>query len=189
MTTLSQIRVAWSGAPVVGGGVSTFYAVGDPLPVVTALNTFFGAIKAIFPAGTSIRVAQEGNELDSNNGDVTGGWSGGVSSPQLSATAGSYAGGVGVRVNWQTAGITNGRHVHGSTFLVPLVTTYYSADGSIDDTLIGGTLQNAINSLLSTTAGALVIWTRPRATTSGVEHAITGGSAVDKVSWLRSRRT
>ena len=67
---MAEIRVLWSGAPIVGGGVSTFYTIGDPVDAVGALDTFFGSIKAIFPSGTVIRVQQSGNTLDSNTASV-----------------------------------------------------------------------------------------------------------------------
>ncbi len=190
MTDLSQIRVTWSGSPVVGGGVSTFYAVDDPAAVVTALDVFFGSIKSLFPATTSIRVAQSGVVIDSNTGDVTGAWAGGLSTPQTSAAAGGYAAGVGARIRWNTAGIRNGRHVVGSTYLVPLLSIYYDTSGTIDDTAVGGTIRNAINTLLGGAGAQLIIYSRPTAENpNGVEHSITSGECVDKVSWLRTRRT
>lgn len=189
MTELSVCRVVWSGQPVTGGGISTFYTLGSGTALNSALNTFFGSIKSLLPAGCQVRPDTGGVKVDSNTGGLTGAWSGGTGSSLISSTAGVWAAGVGARIVWDTAGITNGRRVQGSTYIVPLVGAYYAADGTIDDTLVGGTAQNAINTFLTTMGTNLVVWTRPRATTSGVEHSVTGGRMLDKVSWLRSRRT
>jgi hypothetical protein len=188
MTDLAVCRVVWGGSPVVGGGVSTFYSVGTGAALSNALGTFYAAFKEITPLGTTMKVDSVGNVIDSNTGVITGAWSGGTGLGMNAATTGTYAAGVGARIKWQTAGITNGRHVAGSTYIVPILGAYYSADGTIADSLVSGTMQTAINNFLTTMGSSLVVWTRPRASTSGVEHSVTSGSLVDRVSWLRSRR-
>lgn len=203
MGTVSRVRVIWGGAPVVGGGVSTFYTVGSPTTLAAAVNTWCGVLKGVLPATTSLRVDDGGETFDESTGAPVGTWSGGSFTPWLSATAGVYAQGVGMRVQWNTAGVTGRRRVKGSTYIVPLVGVYYSSDGTIDDTWLG-TLQTASNALRTAAGAGFGVWSRPTPLRDpvtgdvippppykygGIMHDITSVTIPDKVSWLRSRRT
>lgn len=188
MVDISRVRVGWSGAGVVGPGVSTFYTTGTGAALVSAVADFYDDIKNLLPAVVNIDYPGGGEVLDSATGDFVGAWTGtsGLTTP--GAGAGLFAQGVGARVIWDTNGTTNHRRVRGSTFLVPLVAAAYSADGTLADaTRIF--IRDAAQVFRTTMGGAFVIWTRPKNHTGGGVNSTTGVRVPDGVTTLRSRRT
>lgn len=191
MATISRIRVAWVGSAVTGGGVSTFYSANsDPSALVAALRVFFGSFNGIFPSTMELAYPSGGETLDEATGAVNGAWSMTAPANTIGAGGNNYAAGVGCRVRWNTSAITRRRRVRGSTYIVPIVNTAYVADGTIDNASLA-LIQGAIPTLLAADGGSIRVYSRPLTTTSGdgAAHPITSGTAIDKVSWLRSRRT
>lgn len=188
MTTLAKVRALWSGPTVVGGGVSTFYTVGTGAALAGDLTTFFGAIKSSFPSGTTWNIDTSGVTIDDNTGDVNGSWGGGTGGAITSVTGSEYAAGVGCRVVWKTGGITGGRIVKGSTYLVPLTANQYDPQGTILTAAVNA-FAVAANNLVTAQAGNLVILTKLTPEHSGTSHEVLFADVPDKVSWLRTRRT
>jgi hypothetical protein len=186
--SIYRLRTTWSGAPVVGEGLSTFFLNAAPSTFHASVGNFFNAIKALFPAGITWTTPNTGDVLDEGSGALTGTWteSGGASTVVSTGTA-NFANGVGMRVIWPTAGIFHGRRVVGSTFLVPLLNGLYTSDGTIDNTAVT-TVDTAALALLAA-EGDLSIWSRPSGGGPGQANPVTSAQAVDRVSWLRSRRT
>lgn len=181
----------WDGDAVVGGGVSTFYTLGDVADLRAGLNTLFDTFSPWFPAdGVSGRVQTEGEVLDSATGDLVGVWSDTADAGFAGSGAQNYASGVGVRIVWGTGVIARGRRVRGSTFMVPICSNVYDVDGTIASGAFGGMVAAAAD-FASTMAGDAVIWSRPSTSggSDGGTAQITSGTVPDKVSWLRSRRT
>jgi len=190
MTTLSRLRVELSGGAVTGPGVATFYTDASAGLLQSSVKTFWNAVRSAMPNNLSILIPAAGEELNAETGAVVGAWSGGVAQNYSGSGGALYAQGVGARVVWNTAGSTGRRRVRGATYLVPLVNTMYSANGTIDDGIVI-TFQNAGSALVTDMGTSLIVWHRPTTTTSndGVAHPVTSALAVDKVSWLKSRRT
>lgn len=189
MAQIARCRVAWSGDIVTGPGLSTFYwdsagLAGYP----AAVSTFFGAVKALFPAGVSWSIPSDGDVLEDTTGELVGTWSITGGSVVSSTGAGSFARGVGARVSWQTAEIRGGRRVRGTTFLAPLTTGSFDGTGAVSVTA-ANTIQTAAAAYLTDTAGHAVVWSRPRPTLAGDSVSITSALVPRSVSWLRSRRT
>lgn len=119
-----------------------------------------------------------------------------------SGTAGTaYAGGSGAVVNWTTGATHNGRKVRGRTFLVPLLSTAFSNDGTIQTTLItslttaGGVLVNDANSDFGVYSR---YWDKkpgdppidvPPKQTGGSFMPATGVFVPDRAAQLRTRRS
>jgi hypothetical protein len=191
MTTLARIRVEWTGAAVVGGGVSTFYSSNaNPATLATAIRTFFSNVVFLFPTSTSILVIGNGDTIVAETGALNGTWTMTQPAVVVGTGTGNWAAGVGARVRWNTNGLTRGRRVKGSTFLVPLTTNNYATDGTIDATTAAST-QSAVTVLAAADSGSMRIWSRPSAPGAGdgAAHAVTTGTFVDAVTWLRTRRT
>lgn len=190
MATLARIRVTWTGSPVVGGGISTFYSSNsDPSAFCTALRTYFASVGASLAAGINIQVPGVGDTIEDTTGELNGSWS--MSTPAVVTTSGSsnWAMGVGIRQTWLTSGITRGRRVKGTTFLVPLGGNLYDGTGSIADATVI-TLNAAATTLRGADSGSMRIFSRPSApgASDGSSHAVIGNTAVDKVAWLKSRK-
>lgn len=188
MANLVRLRTLWSGPPVVGEGVSTFYLDEGASGFLSDFHTFWAAVGNRVPTGITWTTPNTGDLVDINTGELTGTWTDGSSSSVSSSGAGAYAAGVGARFTWPTSGIRNGRRVRGSTFLVPLVTSCYQADGTIDGA-VWTSLSSAAGALYTGTAPALRVWSRPVNGAGGQSNTVIGSALPDKVSWLRSRRT
>jgi len=130
----------------------------------------------------------DGDLLDVATGDLTGTWAEAASGPGSGSGFGAYPAGVGARFTWATSGIVAGRRVRGSTFLCPLVNSCFGTDGTLDET-VRTALDAAADGLVTASAGAMRIWSRPAPGRPGQASAVTAGDVPDKVSWLRSRRT
>lgn len=174
---------------MVGDGLSTFYWGSSGLAgYPSAVLAFFNAIKALVPGGVTWTVPSSGDLIDDATGELHGTWSisggGAVASTGIS----TYASGVGARVVWVTGAIRGGRRVRGSTFIVPLTTAQYDADGTIQSTA-AATIKSAADAYLTSVGVNALVWSRPRTGLAGSGVPIASTLVPDKVSWLRGRRT
>lgn len=186
---LQRLRCEWTGDGVEGPGLTTFFADADgTVAISVGAAAFFQAVKALIPSGTTIRVPNGGDVIDEQTGQLLDTWGTSSSTQIASTTAGAFAGGVGARVVWETDTIRGGRRVRGSTFVVPLRTSYYGADGTLESTAITA-LETAISDMLVQVPTQMRVWSRPRPGLAGAGVAVARGRVPDRVSWLRSRRT
>jgi hypothetical protein len=190
MANLMRYRVAWTGTPVVGGGLSTFYFADGTAPAAIPTNTkaLFTAIKGLFNSGITWNFPNGGDIINDADGALVGSWTGGAATTEVGSTANPYAAGVGCIISWNTTGIHRRRRVKGRSFLVPLLSNQYDFDGTILNTAVT-TIQNAATAL-ATSSTPLVIWSRPhKGAADGASFAVTAATAMDKVATLKSRRT
>jgi hypothetical protein len=189
MAAISRLRCAWTGPGVVGGGLSTFYSEGDPLQLQLALKTFFsGTVMTALPSTVTITVPASGETLESTTGTLTGGWTAGTAQTTSGSSSAVYPAGVGCRVVWETAGVTRGRRVRGSTYLVPFAGNMYDLDGSILNS-VRTSLQTAAEQVIVAMGDDMVVFSRPKGGAPGMIWTVQSAALPDKVSWLRSRRT
>lgn len=188
MPTLSRLVTSWSGSPVVGPGATVTYCnEGDESTCLTALATFFNAVKAIVPVTVTWTFPNSGDKLDEATNKVTGVWSASAPGPVVSTgSATGFVNGVGARAIFPTIGIVNGRKVTGSIFIVPLFANAYEGAGNITASMIA-TIGPAA-ATLGTTPNAMRVYSRPKPAHAGISFPTLTGSCPDKVSWLRSRR-
>lgn len=183
---MRKVPVAWQTG-IGGTGVSIFYGTfGSDLTV--PLGTFFNAVKTNFPGAVTWDIPAAGDVIDETTGLITGAWTGGTAATIVATGAGAYVGGTGAFIRWQTAGIVAGRRVKGRTFMAPMITTNFDAQGTI---LAGAvtSLQSAATTLAGT--GILTIWHRPSTPggSDGSQHPVVAATVPDKVTSLRTRRT
>lgn len=189
MASISRLRVAWSGNVVVGPGLSTFYfATGSPTNAPSVVTTFFTAIRSMFPAGLTWTVPDGGDLIEESSGSLTGTWTGDAGGTVTSSSTGNFAQGVGARVSWMTDAIRGGRRVRGTTFLVPLRSSQWDDQGTLDSAGVT-TLSDAANALMANADWNLLVWSRPRPGLSGLGVPVARVEIPDKISWLRSRKT
>lgn len=144
----------------------------------------------LWPSSFSFQVEGTVDELDEATGQLVDSLT--VTSRTVAGTGtGSNMGPApaGAVVVWKTGEIKAGKRVQGRTFLVPLLSTAYQQDGTLNANILtsAGEFAAAMND-----AGATdlvhVVWSRPRPGLAGSKHGITGYSVADKVAVLRSRR-
>lgn len=197
-----RVKTEWTvppggtGLSVMHMGLGESFDATDASNACTRVNTFLLAIKAELPPSASVKV-QSTADIVSTAGDTLGTLPGAVfgTSPGTSATT-TYAAGVGARIRWITGGMKRGRHVTGTTFIVPLPTSAYEANGTLTSGIITA-LQTAATDLIAnlTTDGIpLLVWSRPEEASEdwpafdGDVSVVTGASITDKVAWLRTRK-
>ena len=185
---ISRIRVQWGDTGVVGGGLSTFYDRNILGPDPAAILTFFTSIQNLLPDDVTIVVPSEGDVINEVTGALEGAWTGTGGGQVIGGSSSVFALGTGARVRWDTAGIVGGRHVRGTTFLVPLTASAFATDGNVLGTA-RTTIQNAATALISAAAGDMVVWSRPVPGRQGSSHVVTGSSVPIVPTALRSRRS
>lgn len=188
MANLCRVRAFWGGPTVVGGGVSTFYFDEAASGFIPALGTFFTSVLGRTPTGTSVTLPNSGDLIDIATGALSGTWTDTAHVGALSSAGTGYASGVGARIVWRTSGIRNSRRVVGSTYIVPLLGAGYDADG----TLTGAywtTLDAAAGALFTAKGSVMKVYSRPVGGPNGQANQVIAPACLDKVSWLRSRRT
>lgn len=191
MATLHRMRVAWSGAGVVGPGITTFFV--DPAVqefVPDQVKTFFTSIAVKFPNTVTWTIPNNGDSIEETTGALTGAWSvAGGGTVNGGATGASFAEGVGAGIKWQTGTIVGRRRLHGRSYLVPLANTCFQSSGQLDPAA-ATVFQNAATALIAAHGGALAIWHRPKVKggTDGAHGPITTATVPLNVSWLKTRK-
>lgn len=191
MATISRLRIGWTGAGATGGGVTTLYSSqSNPSALAAASRAFFQAMNGSLPDTLTLTWQGSGDTIDDATGTINGTWSHTAPDPVNGGNTGDWAAGVGMRVNWLTNGIVRGRRVRGTTFVLPLATSYYNTAGGIDAATVSAVFGLA-EDLIETTDANLVIWSRPSTSggSDGDSHAVVAPFVPSTVTWLRSRRT
>lgn len=199
MPDVSRIRVAWSGTPVVGPGVSTFYVAGSVTAGwPAALVALFTALKNYVPTGVTWTIPNDAEILDVQSGDLINANSpGGGGTVLSSGGAVDYKPGVGARIRWGTTGIVGGRRVKGTTFIVP-TTSQEIPSGVLQGSSVTA-ITAAATAYMNTSGIDPCVYSRhrPQKTVNGVviperdgsTHLITSVSVPSAITWLRTRRT
>lgn len=185
---LQRLRCEWSGTPVTGPGLSTFYGEADgTLSISAAAAAFFGLMRVLIPDGGTITIPNGGDLIDEATGTLVGSWGSSGSTTHDTTGTGRWAAGVGARVVWQTDQVRNGHRVRGSTFVLPLISNAYEDNGTLGGTTVTA-LEDAVEAFMVQAPTQARVWSRPRPGIAGAAVPILRGEVPDKVSWLRSRR-
>lgn len=215
MTQVYTIVTEWSG------GLSdlavtrlnfTFTAGGTPATddignLQGACNSYYASLESLVPSSTNFEVQQVTLAADVASGTP----SADLSSPgpygaHAGTDGGSFTRGSGLRMNFSTATILDGRHVHGGHYIVPAADSAFNSAGEPSNTTL--TLMATEGSDLITGAVTegfkLVIWSKPRAakasyTKRGITYpavtartgavaVVTDAEASHKPAGLRKRR-
>jgi hypothetical protein len=189
MANIARIRVTWSGTPVVGPGISTFYLAG----AVTAgwpaaLVTLFTALRNFVPNGVTWTIPGTVDLIEVTNGVLMGANSpGGGGAVASNGGAVDFKPGVGIRMRWLTAGVVAGRRVNGTTFLVPS-TSQEIPNGVVQSTTVTS-IQNAMNTYLGGAYDDPSVYSRPAPSRLGSIHPIQTALVPQSLTWVRTRRT
>jgi len=206
MANILRVKARWQGF-VGAPGYSVFHfkdidgSLGptDTSDIAGQVRSFYDTIKAHLAPPVTIQVMSDVEVINEADGKMTDILTAGVIAPVTSTGAAGtgYSAPSGAVVTWRTAGVRNGRRVQGKTFLVPLISTAYQADGSINSVALQA-IETASLALSanSTSAPDFGVYARPikesliplRAAQDGVFHTATGYRVPDMAAILRSRR-
>ena len=195
MTVINLMRGEWA-VPGGGAGVSSFAfhntdhtkaTTSQANAAASAVRTFFNSltvgipneVSLAFPGPVDCFVVETGQFADQTPLTT-------VPASVVGANSGTWLGGAGAKVTWNTSAVVNGRKVRGFTYLVPYGASTFESNGTLVDTAITAILASANNYLTLMTAASLqaVVWSR----THHSVHPITAPSVLDKSAILRSRR-
>lgn len=173
----------WPGAP----GFMTFYCK-TATPFRSAVIAFVDDIRTSFSTSISFTVPNQIDVLEDSTGALIAIETEGTEYSANGTAVGIMAAPAGACVTWITNAFVSGRRVRGRTFLVPLVTGAYEADGTLAATPLAGIRDAALDLF---TACDLAIWHRPTTPggSDGAAYEVTGSSVSDRVAVLRSRRS
>lgn len=199
MAQLAKVTINWSGMPGgpgfsnlyfkdISGGPSIDQTVVDN--AVSKVDTWLDAFQPSLPTSIITGVSSTVEAIDEATGNLQAFY---TATPAAAAGGGggtTYAAPVGVVVSWFTNNVINSRRVRGRTFIVPLSTSAYEADGSLGTTKLV-TWNAASAALIGTGAAAeFGIWHRP--TTPGGSDGefalVTAHRIPDMAAVLTSRR-
>lgn len=190
---ISRVSVRWAGFPG-APGYSNFHFQGsgtaaDVQAEADLVDAFMDAARALMPSSVTVEVQSTIEILDDATGELTGY----VTleepyEPRGGAGGSTFSGPTGAVVNWLTNAVINGRRVRGRTFLVPLGTGAYQADGTLTPAAL-----TTLNSAASILSGAgftsgFGILTRPAGGGPIGFSEVVGHRVPDLAAVLRSRR-
>ncbi|HKZ21558.1 MAG TPA: hypothetical protein VJQ57_15815 [Acidimicrobiia bacterium] len=154
--------------------------------VKTAIRNFFAAIVTAIPNEVTITFPGEVIERDPATGTLVDVHSGASPASVTGTNTGTWIGGAGAVVRWETGAILAGRRLRGRTFIVPLGASFFENNGTLLAaalTLLG----NAASTLISDIAGTgsqLRVWSA----THGETRTVTSATVPDRSAILRTRR-
>lgn len=186
MASMERIRVEWTGLTGLPG-VTTLFADPTVPTAYAAVHQFFDDIKDYFPSGLTWSFPAFGDLIDDGTGALSGSWST-TPLPPINGTVNmaTHAAGVGLRVKWNTNGISSSnRRVTGATFLTALASLYFDTDGTINSIALAD-IQTAADTMVA--AADFRVWTRPVGGSGGTSNAVLSATVPDRVTSLRSRR-
>jgi hypothetical protein len=161
---------------------------------VNAVRVFWDALGGYLPDELKLTVNPVIDVYDQATGQLTASYVAGTAPAQVTGRAtGSYAGGVGFKVVWNTGQIRNGRRVKGSTFVVPGASNAFGLTGTVLPAVVVAVNAAAAQLISGLNAGGtpLAVWSRPRDTPSvraGYSTEVTQGSTSSKSAIMRGRR-
>lgn len=193
MTSLHRVVLRWAGPQIHGAAVTVLHysASDNTAPPVAAIQAAFQGAAATFPGGITVTVPAEGETIDDKTGNLVGVWSASQENVATMSGTPEAAAGVGACITWNTGGIVTGlkgpRRLRGRTFLVPLSSADYQADGTIGGSSLQ-TLRTLANGLQA--SGPLAVWHRPtsKGASDGNSYGVVANTVRDHVAFLKSRR-
>lgn len=213
MTELLRVKLRWSGF-VGAPGYSVFHfrdfdtgGGGDPTTQAQAqaaagrVRNFFNGTKFLFPNTVTFHIENDVEIIEDTTGEIQG-YHNVTGLTDVVGEAGAstgYSAAVGAVVNWRTNAVRRGRRLRGRTFLVPLSSTCYENNGSLNASCLTA-LNTAAAGLIATTASEpeLGVYARPHRTKNtdgswttvpdGEWADVTAFNVPDMTAVLRSRR-
>jgi hypothetical protein len=196
------VRTEWSGTSG-GPGLTQLctmglseYTAANAQAAVNAVRAFWVALAPDLPDELRLSVQPVVDIYNDLTGELQASHTAAVApSVVAGAAAGSYIGGAGAKVSWNTGSIHNGRRVRGSTFIVPLSNAVFTATGTVGTSFITSTntAANTMIAALTTAATPMVVWSRPKTpaglpAVDGAVFLVSSGSVGAKSAILRGRR-
>lgn len=196
------VRTEWDGTSG-GPGLTqmaclgtTGFTAANAQAAVNAVRKFWDAVKGNLPDELKLTVSPVVDIYNETDAELVASSVAAVAPVVVLGTGTTgYAGGAGLKLNWNTGVIRLGRRVKGSTFIVPALASCFGTTGT-PTTGTATAINTAANVLMADlTAGgtALLVWSRPLVvggviTRTGATAGVISGSLAPKSAILRGRR-
>lgn len=191
--TIARVTCTWRGFRGAPGYTNLFFQaqneeLEDRDAMVDSATAFFNEFFTYLPGGVTIDISPTIDYLDETNGNLVGQADASEGYSVTGGSTASYSAASGAVVNWNTSSFANGRRIRGRTFLVPLASDSYDAQGDLTSAALTS-IRTAANALATGLLPArLVVWSRPKNGAAGSVHTVTSATVPDLGAILRSRR-
>lgn len=180
-----RVRANWTGAPVTGPAVSTFFFADDVITAQAASNhvsTFLGNLDAVLSTQLTWTTEPEVDTLDTTTGILQN-----VTSVTTATGTGSNAADPLPRTTqglarWGTGQIISGRALKGHMF-IPGFCEDNNTNGNVAPATVTG-VNTALSNFVTAAAPHFVIWSR----THGTSRPVVTSSLWSQWAYLSSRR-
>lgn len=199
MPQIAKVVINWTGFPG-GPGYTNLYfgdlsgtgALDQALvdSAASQAQTWIEAWRPRLPTSVYTGIDPTVEAIESTTGAVQAFWTATVAAPVAGGGVASFAAPSGACVSWYTSTVRKNRRIRGRTFVVPLDTASYEADGTLIPT-IAGVINPASQALINSAGPAhLGVWARPssKGATDGQWAQATAYRMQDKAAMLTSRR-
>lgn len=202
MVDVARIYTGYAGVGTASNWITRNYVTRYDLGTITsvdlgvatnALNALWEQAASYMPDGMTIQVRDVCEILDVGTGELTADLTAtGPPGPVSCTDANSFVSGSGARMQWQTDNILYGRHVHGSTAILPICEDAFT-NGDPNSGLKASLLAGASTMLGDLHGGSLnlVIYTRPKPSgpRPGAVSVVTGANVLAAPGTLRRRKS
>lgn len=203
MAPIYRVKMNWTGFPG-APGLSVFHfrdfdtepgaglSEAGAQAATARVDTFITAVVPYLPQGVMLRSDTEVEVIEETTGQLEDTYSVTPAAAKTGAmsTANGFSAPSGAVINWRTQGVRNGRRIRGRTFLVPLGSGSYQADGTLSTAAVAG-LAAAANALVESSGSPdLGVYARPSGPGASDGNWVVASSATvpDMAAVLRSRR-
>lgn len=196
---MAKVTIDWSGFPG-GPGYTNLYlrdftgsgAIDQTIvdSAVTKVDALLTAMRTRIPTTVITGVSPTIEAIEETDGSLQGFWTGSPAAPAGGGGGSAYSAPSGACISWYTSTVRNNRRIRGRTFIVPLATSAYEADGSLLGTFLTA-MNTALTAFVGTGAAADAgVWARPSGpgATDGQWALTTSFRLPDKAAILTSRR-
>lgn len=191
--TILEGHITWSGWQ--GGPGYTVLHITNAGIMTSAIDNLVGAMQHmadqlhfLVPNSVSLTPSKEVKEFDAATGELVSiNTSPAAASTWVGAGGAAFAAPVGAVIGWGTSGVNRGRRVKGRSFIVPLSSGQFEADGTLTSGALAS-LNTVALDYRSSGGYESVVWSRPRLGVGGAAFPITSHRVPDMAAVLRSRR-
>jgi len=195
---LYRAKMTWTGFVGSPGYTNMYFLDPDPISAsgleqtAVRLHNFWDAIDGYLPSSVRINLPTVLEEVATATGELLAEHPFEPGTVIAGSGTASFASPAGACINWNTAGLINGRRIRGRTFIVPMHDGGYQSDGTLADAARTA-IANAANTYANAGPGLGIdgaIWHRPSGpgASDGAAAGITSATVRDRVAILRSRR-
>lgn len=191
MAGMVRVTTRWDGFPG-APGYTNFYGSHNGVSAQDSadqfaddIHDFWLQVNGYIPDSVTLTIVPTWQSLSDSSGQLTG--EGQLASPPAAVTgnnAGSYAGNVGVAINWVSETVLNGRFLKGRTYLIPM-TGVFDQDGTLSAAAISAIGTSAL--ALAEGSTNMLVWHRPVNGSGGSSAQIATVTIKDRAAILRSR--